>query len=320
MSATRRETLFFRGLYIEVFLRLTKYLDKMRKNPRWFLMAIAGRFGWIRSIVRKMANQANLQQHLSQSDASNFNEVNAVDIADTLKEDGLRLGVTLPDHILQEILEFAYSTSCYGNLNPRLGFLYSEKDELNCETTLFTAQYFNTSLLCPAIKTLAEDPKLVEIAARYLDADPIFTGSRLWWNFVVEDANPYDSNKTITFFHYDLDDYACLRFFFYLTDVDENGGPHVCVRGSHTNKTLPQILWPVKRRKDEDIIACYGSENVISILGPRGFGFAEDTFCYHKATRPLSQDRLILQIQFAIHNYGLHHDLKDPSLLKNIKE
>jgi len=319
MSVNGRETIFFRGLYIEILLRIAKYLDKMRKNPKWFLMSVAGRFTLVRSITKKMSRQANLQHLLAQSEDSNFLNLNVMHVADTLKRDGLYLGVTLPDHLLNELLDFAHSTPCYGNLDPELGFLYPDKGTLNQDITLFTAQYFNTSLTCPTITTLAKDPKLIEIAARYLDAEPIFTGSRLWWNFAVDDRKPYDPNKTITFFHYDLDDYACLRFFFYLTDVDENSGPHVCVRGSHFNKTLSQILWPVKRRTDENIIACYGADNVISIMGPKGFGFAEDTFCYHRATRPLTRDRLMLQIQFAIHNYGLHHDLKDPALLKTIE-
>lgn len=76
----------------------------------------------------------------------------------------------------------------------------------------------------------------------YLDAEPVFTGSRLWWNFAVNDEKKYDYNKTITFFHYDLDDYACLRFFFYLTDVDSNSGPHVCVRGSQLNKKFAHVF------------------------------------------------------------------------------
>ncbi|HHP7244372.1 MAG TPA: hypothetical protein ACFE0H_06770 [Elainellaceae cyanobacterium] len=309
------KALFFRGFYIEIYLRISKYLYKMRKNPNWFLMSIAGRFNFIRFIIKKTAQQPNIQQYKSVSLPSKFSNIDTDTIAKILEKDGLYLGIRLPDRISQEILGFAYSTPCYANLNPQHGFLYSEKEYISQRQPLFTAQYFNTSLLCPAIAALGQDPKLLEIAAMYFGAKPIFTGSRLWWNFVVDDKKPYDSNKSITFFHYDLDDYACLRFFFYLTDVDRDSGPHVCVRGSHSNKNLFHTIWPVKRRSDDNISAYYGSENIVPICGNTGFGFAEDTFCYHKATRPLNRDRLMLQIQFAIHDYGLHNDLKDPSLL-----
>ncbi|MGJ3252128.1 MAG: hypothetical protein ACFE0J_13505 [Elainellaceae cyanobacterium] len=317
MFTNTSKSLFFRGFYIEIYLRLSKYLHKMRKNPNWFLMSIVGRFNFIRFLIKKTAQPSNIQQYKSVSQSSKFSNIDTDTIAKTLKKDGLYLGIRLPDPISKEILEFAYSTPCYANLNPQRSFLYSEKEHISQGQTLFTAQYFNTSLLCPAIAALGQDPKLLEIAAMYFGAKPLFTGSRLWWNFVVDDKKPYDSNQSITFFHYDLDDYACLRFFFYLTDVDSNSGPHVCVRGSHSNKNLFHTIWPVKRRSDDHIANYYGSENIIPICGSRGFGFAEDTFCYHKATRPLNQDRLMLQIQFAIHDYGLHNDLKDPSLLAN---
>lgn len=103
-----------------------------------------------------------------------------------------------------------------------------------------------------------------------------------------------------------------------MTEVDSNSGPHVCVRGSHLNKHLCHILLPVKRRSDEHVTAYYGAENIITITGDQGFGFVEDTFCYHKATRPVIRDRLMLQIQFATRNYGLQNDLKDPTLLRKI--
>ncbi len=318
MLTKTREVIFFRGFYIEVCSRLNKYYNKTLKNPGWLLMSVFGRFSAIRETIKMMADKPNLQKYYATREHSHFRTLQATDIYHALCKDGLYQNINLSDRILQEIIEFAYSTPCYANLDPRLGFLYSEKEKVQKNTTLFAAQYFNTSTLCPAIQALSRDPKLLEIAALYFDAEPVFTGSRLWWNFVVDDDQPYDSNKTITFFHYDLDDYACLRFFFYLTDVDKNSGPHICVRGSHRKKRLSYKLLPVKRRSDSNIVTYYGAEKVSHIIGNQGFGFAEDTTCYHKATRPLDQDRLMLQIQFAMNDYGLHNDQKDPSLLANM--
>jgi len=313
MPFQKQEAVFFRGFYVEVISRIVAYLKKTLKNPKWFLMSFAGRFVFFRSIAVAFAKHVDLQEYQSSTQFSNFVELNPKLVAATLKQNGLCTGISLPKPLFKDILDFAYSEPCYGNLDPQLGFLYREKER--CEKKsgpFFTAQYFNTIKLCPAIQALANDPKLLEVAAHYLGAKPICTGSRLWWNFVVDNDVPYDSNKVITFFHYDLDDYACLRFFFYLTDVGEEGGAHVVVQGSHMRKSFSHVLLPVKRRSDENILAYYGPENVIMVSGSAGSGFAEDTFCYHKATRPLQRDRLMLQIQFAIHDYGLHNDLIDP--------
>lgn len=318
MSTKTREVIFFRGLHIEISARLYEYFKKTLKNPRWLIMSILGRFYFVRQTVKDMADAPNIQQYYLSSKFTYFPYLDRENIFNTLDQEGVYLGINLPNQVLQEIMAFAYSTPCYANLDPQKGFLYSEKEQVQQNTTLFTAQYFNTSVLCPAIQALSMDPTLREIAALYFGAEPVFTGSRLWWNFVVDDDRPYDSNKTITFFHYDLDDYACLRFFFYLTDVSKDSGPHICVHGSHRKKNLLHKVLPVKRRSDNHILTYYSPDKVNNITGSKGFGFAEDTVCYHKATRPFDQDRLMLQIQFAMHDYGLHNDKKDPSLLANV--
>jgi hypothetical protein len=283
-------------------------------------MSVLGRFTIIRYAIVSLLRSSSSNQEQAISSTSIFTDINISDVVNSLSRDGLYVGINLPQQTSNKLLEFALSTTCYGNLDSRLGFLYPEKDKIEKQYgyTFFAAQYYNTSILCPEIKELSHDPKLLEIASLYLKARPVFTGSRLWWNFVVNDEQPYDSSQTITFFHYDLDDYACVRFFFYLTDVDPESGPHVCVRSSHRNKSISHILMPVKRRSDDAIIDFYGSDKIVAITGSHGLGFAEDTFCYHKANRPLRRDRLMLQIQFATADYGLHNDLKDFSRLENI--
>jgi len=48
---------------------------------------------------------------------------------------------------------------------------------------------------------------------------------------------------------------------------------------------------------DEAVIAYYGKENEITIEGPAGFGFVQDSSCYHKALAPISDNRLMLQLR-----------------------
>ncbi len=81
---------------------------------------------------------------------------------------------------------------------------------------------------------------------------------------------------------------------FYLTDVDLSSSPHIYVKGSHKKKKLRHQFSILRDRDDQDIIDYYGRENVINICGSVGLGFAEDPFCFHKGTVPVSKDRLIL--------------------------
>jgi hypothetical protein len=77
-------------------------------------------------------------------------------------------------------------------------------------------------------------------------------------------------------FHYDLDDYRCVAFFFHLTPVDEFSGPHVYVKGSHKRKPIRMLLAPSRQCSDQDMVMRYGAENVVTLCGPPGFGFASD--------------------------------------------
>ena len=66
------------------------------------------------------------------------------------------------------------------------------------------------------------------------------------------------------------------------------------------------------------MIRCYGADKVATIYGKAGSGFAEDTSCIHKGLAPTGRDRLILQIQFALHDFGVQHDRMEESALHQI--
>ncbi|MBW4673189.1 MAG: phytanoyl-CoA dioxygenase family protein [Desmonostoc geniculatum HA4340-LM1] len=286
------------------------------KNPRWLLMRKIARFKIGRAImIYFLKRSAKLDFNQSNSC---FTDVNVDEVVNHLKTEGLHLGIHLPEDIVKEIIEFAHSTACYGNRKPDMGFHYHQKEQAQTKSgkQFIIGSYFNTALFCPAIKKLQNDPKLLAIAAAFLDAEPIHQGNLMWWSFSGQ-TTFYQQSQAAQLFHYDIDDYRFLKFFFYLTDVDDRSGPHVCVRGSHKKKKWSH-LWLRKRETDQDIIDYYGSESLVKICGKAGFGFVEDPLSFHKGITPSHQDRLILQIEFARTDYGMQHDLRSPSLLKCI--
>ncbi len=295
--------------------KLYPYYVKVKTNPLWLVMFLIGRFRIVYSFVISFYKNSKPKNYDLRF--SSFVDLKVDDAVDSLEKDGVYLGLQIPKSILQEILSFANSNNCYGDAEYTCGFLYSEKDKAikQHEKPFIRGEYYNTAVLCPAIKKLANDPKLLDIATKYLGKTPVFTGSRLHWIFVVKEAG-YDLNKAAMNFHYDLNDYRSLRFFFYLTDVDLLSGPHVCIRGSHKRKKLTYLFSLIRRQPEAELLDYYGAEKSLTICGPAGFGFAEDVFCFHKATPPISKDRLLLQIQFNLHNYGEQTDIVDPVLLK----
>ncbi|KJH70995.1 hypothetical protein UH38_15420 [Aliterella atlantica CENA595] len=314
MNKKQTQPLFYRGFWSQTKSVLQRYYKRAVKNPQWLLMFVIGRFRMVRSLAAFLAKSSASSYKVEESI---FADIDLDTAVRALKEDGCYAGIKLPESVLQEIIEYSRSSPCYGDAEYNMGFLYADKVEIeaNYKKQFVRADYFNGLLNCPAIKTIASDPKLLAIASKYMGGDAVVSGSRLWWLFVNE--TDYDLNKGAYFFHYDLDDYQCLKMFFYITDVSLSDGPHVYVRGSHIKKKLKYLLSLFKLRSDQEIIDYYGEENLIPICGKAGSGFIEDVYCYHKATPPQKSDRLMLQVQFALNDYGNSGDFVSPSLLKN---
>jgi hypothetical protein len=321
------------SLYAKTLSRYYQYLEagtkRGAKNPKWLLMFIFSRFKIFRFLMTLAYK--NSSSHAIQE--SIFKELDVARAVQDLREEGSYLEIKLPSDSLEQLLEFVRSSNCYANGDCELGFPYARKREAEKKygQSFVRADYFNAALLCPTIGQLAHDPKILEIASQYLGGEPLYTGSRLWWLFAKreEDKALLMSEMTLLslkkttregsyFFHYDLDDYGCLKFFFYLTEVDASGGPHCCVRGSHEKKKISHLFSPSRRRPDKEIQDFYGSENIKTICGEPGSGFIEDTFCFHKATIPSRKDRLVLLIQFTLNDYENQTDAVDSSLLKSL--
>lgn len=276
-------------------------------NPRWLSMYALGRFGPARAIAARFSPRP---AHGAESASLIFPELNADQIAARLQSDGYCPGLTLPRAMVDEIQHFARTQTCYPDRNPQTRFVISDRAraEREIEESILIGRFQNSAQRCPAIAALQNDPLLRAVAAKHLGARPIHLGNRLWWSFVNQ-ASELQRVRAGQGFHYDLDDWRNVTFFFYLTDVDQSAGPHVMVRGSHTRKPLRWLMSIYKSRDEAQIVQQYGAERIVELTGPAGFGFAEDLFCYHKGSPPLNRDRLVLQIRFGLHDYGNANDM-----------
>jgi Phytanoyl-CoA dioxygenase (PhyH) len=307
--------LFYYGFWLQTKSRLENYYQRTLKNPQWLLMFVLGRFPIIRRMVAYLSERPAFDS--SENTNSMFEDIKVDEAVNLLKKDGCYLGLKLPKDVLQEIVDFAQQNYCYGDAEPNMGFVYADRRHLEAKTQrqFVRGDYFNSSLNCPAIDKITQDRKLLDVARSYFGAEPVVAGTRLWWLFV--NKTEYDLNKGAYFFHYDVDDYQCLKVFFYLTEVTLVNGAHVYVRGSHKKKKLKHLLSLFKLRSDREIIESYGKENLVYVGGDAGTGFVEDVTCFHKATPPQQSDRLMLQVQFSLNNYGNTDDFVEPTLLKH---
>jgi hypothetical protein len=143
----------------------------------------------------------------------------------------------------------------------------------------------------PEILSIANSERLLKIAGSYLGCMPTISNLQIWWTFPGHKEAEQAEN-----FHRDVDDWKFVKLFIYLTDVDENSGPHVYVQKScKTHRNLP-----IKRYTDDEVIHYFGEDNILKMLAKKGEGFFEDTFGFHKGLLANTNKRLLLQVQYSI--------------------
>jgi hypothetical protein len=286
-------------------------------------MRLIARFSAARALavqLRRAGNSRSIDAYMQalQPTSEFFPAVDRAAIATTLEQDGVALGLNLPPSAVEAFLDFAANNPVGANRDPELGF---QPDRLSTAQAalgrnILIGQYFNVRRDCPVARSLADDPVLRWIAARYLRTIPRLIGVNLWWSYPVV-SSLEERNQAAQMFHYDLDDFKFIKFFFYLTNVDEHSGPHVVIKGTHRRKTFKSTLdrLKVRRYTDQEISAAYPGDRILPIVGPAGTGFAEDTLAIHKGRAPASP-RLTFHVQFALHDFGNQHDEVDAGQLK----
>ena len=143
----------------------------------------------------------------------------------------------------------------------------------------------------PYLMRWANDPRVLDLVARWIGGAPTLAALRVWWSTPVGDGTPEHAEL----FHRDVDDLRFIKLFVYLTDVDDSTGPHVFVEGSHRIDRLTEI----RRYTDDEIMAAFGGAAVRSFKGPAGTAFLEDTYGMHRGVPPMTGPRLIFQPLYA---------------------
>ena len=144
----------------------------------------------------------------------------------------------------------------------------------------------------PHVLEIANSPLVLALVGNFLGAKPTIGCIRVWWSTPASSGEPEHAEK----FHRDVDDWRFVKLFVYLTDVDEDAGPHIFAAGSQKINALTEI----RRFEDAEIEATAGRENIVRFLGPAGTTFLENTYGLHKGLPPRTKPRLVLQVLYTL--------------------
>lgn len=149
---------------------------------------------------------------------------------------------------------------------------------------------------------IAGDPILLAVVQEYLGLPPIFTTPVVFLNSARKVKSDLELDASAQLYHHDLQRLQFVKLFIYLTDVDAESGPHKLIRGTHRNR--PDVLWADQRHADETVEAAGIMDDEITITGPAGTVFLVDTSAMHKGANPISNHRLMAQIQYSNSLFG----------------
>lgn len=145
---------------------------------------------------------------------------------------------------------------------------------------------------CPHVLDIANDPAVLSIVAEAFGCKPTIGYITTWWSIPTADRVARQAEN----FHRDFDDVHFLKLFIYLTDVGMENGPHEFIRGSQAAPQLRQI----RRHTDEEVVAAYGKDRVVTFTGKAGCVFLENTTGLHRGQPVREGRRLILQIVYSM--------------------
>ena len=128
----------------------------------------------------------------------------------------------------------------------------------------------------------------------------------MWWSAAFSRKA---SSEAAQLYHFDMDRFKFIKFFFYLTDVDSSNGPHCYIRGSH--KWLPDRLWKDGRIQDAEIFENFHKQDIVEITGKKGTIIAVDTRGLHKGKVLEKGERLIFQVEYANSLFGAEYNTID---------
>lgn len=253
-----------------VLLSLRQYL---KRQPRIVRLVRAMRAVWWlgpwRQFFIKYHQRRNQNPVLVRNHRSLFPELDAKKTLDELNQEGYAHGIQLQEAELKKIVDFCGQQNAYAN------------PHLHCQT----------------VYEIAHDPKLLEVLKGYFGTEPVLYSSSLYWTWPPDSQEKLQQALALkSKFHYDVGDFKTLIVFIYLTDVDEDSGPHTVIAGSHQQKKPLRLL--TRYLNDREAVAEFGNRIKV-ITGQRGTGFFEDLTCYHK--HPVgSKARLMLTICYLL--------------------
>jgi hypothetical protein len=220
-------------------------------------------------------------------------------VLNNLYEQGYhKFDVRLAPELCDSLVEFARATPS----KPRVAGYENNRvpyDRNNLVANLYDLDA-QVLLENPIIQNLITDESLLAAAQAFIGPSVRLHNVAMWWSNA--DFHNVSKDGAAQLYHVDMDTIRWVNFFFYLTDVDTNNGPHCYVARSH--RESPKEVYRDGRISDEDVAKYFKPEDAVELTGQKGTILAVDTTGLHKGKPLVKGERLLMQIRFAVNYFG----------------
>jgi hypothetical protein len=234
---------------------------------------------------------------LPKSSGDHRGNMEILQLVGNLRDSGsVRLDGLLTRDQISAMQAYFAGRECYDPFRPEMkGFKDPDTAHRSCTHADFPAADVAAA---PHVMELVNHPLVLGVVEEHLGVKPVIGNIQAWWNLYGFDAEA-NSNEVYVRrpeeFHRDLEDFAELKLFVYLTDVDTGSGPHALIRTSHK--------WRLPRGTRSLQLAdpAYPSrENLQLITGPAGLAWLENPLTLHRGTIPTKAHRLMLAVTYTL--------------------
>jgi ectoine hydroxylase-related dioxygenase (phytanoyl-CoA dioxygenase family) len=285
----------------------------------YYWYKVSGKTPWYSYLsLRKLFYSTNTQfnKRLSAKIASKnkgYGDLGSVGVLGKLTQEGVEaisaaiqrdgyfiFDAVLEDETIQRLIELSFRTKAKLTPAPKPGEEWAYFDRSNPIAIKY--QFMEEDLAQnETVQSLMADESMLAVAQSFLKTKPILDLVSMWWSTAISRTA---SSEVAQLFHWDMERIKFIKFFFYLTDVDAETGPHCFVRES--NNGFPAAVRRDGRVSDEDINTTYDKNKIVEIAGRKGTIIAVDTSGFHKGKNLAKGDRLLLQFEFSNSLFGVN--------------
>ena len=302
-----KKNIFFLKITLDAIrdtAKIVKYFNLIKLNGyiiiiKLFYIRYFFSFSYLRNLTKILVNSKNTK--------CNFLKEKDFDIAQTVK-DVDQLGFSkifeIKDDYLHEIKNYVLDSknidikknanaidksNLLKNNNEDLNKYFERLKEINVSRFTGSINLNQESLL----KNILFSDSMMEFSRSYLNCNNFSVNATFFVSNPIK-ISEEEKYKNAQYFHWDNDFRKFFKLYIYLTDVDQNSGPHIYIPETHKKKLSQYKL--CRLYSDAKVYAGYSNLKVFT--GKAGSLFFVDSYGLHKGETPKSKSRLMLNVHY----------------------